>query len=61
MQVIYIAPMKAIVRERMNDWRKHLVAQLGKKMVRAFIHLFYKYTISKHEGKKILHLLYYPK
>uniref|UniRef100_A0A6N2NHC6 RNA helicase n=3 Tax=Salix TaxID=40685 RepID=A0A6N2NHC6_SALVM len=33
MKVIYIAPMKAIVRERMNDWRKHLVAQLGKKMV----------------------------
>ncbi|KAJ6360309.1 hypothetical protein OIU77_004335 [Salix suchowensis] len=32
MKVIYIAPMKAIVRERMNDWRKHLVAQLGKKM-----------------------------
>ncbi|KAF9667696.1 hypothetical protein SADUNF_Sadunf15G0050500 [Salix dunnii] len=33
MKVIYIAPLKAIVRERMNDWRKHLVAQLGKKMV----------------------------
>lgn len=33
MQVIYIAPLKAIVRERMNDWRKHLVSQLGKKMV----------------------------
>ncbi|XP_031090606.1 DExH-box ATP-dependent RNA helicase DExH14 isoform X2 [Ipomoea triloba] len=33
MKVIYIAPLKAIVRERMNDWRKHLVSQLGKKMV----------------------------
>ncbi|KAJ6693805.1 hypothetical protein OIU85_004575 [Salix viminalis] len=31
--VVYIAPLKAIVGERMNDWRKHLVAQLGKKMV----------------------------
>jgi hypothetical protein len=45
MQVIYIAPLKAIVRERMNDWRKHLVSQLGKQMVRTFIHLLYKYTI----------------
>lgn len=35
-QVIYIAPLKAIVRERMNDWRKHLVPQLGKKMVTSF-------------------------
>jgi len=51
MQVVYIAPLKAIVGERMNDWRKHLVAQLGKKMVRTFIHLLYKYTTSKHEGK----------
>ncbi|XP_077223084.1 U5 small nuclear ribonucleoprotein helicase [Tasmannia lanceolata] len=33
LKVIYIAPMKAIVRERMNDWRKRLVSQLGKKMV----------------------------
>ncbi|KAJ6340069.1 hypothetical protein OIU77_007924 [Salix suchowensis] len=33
MKVVYIAPLKAIVGERMNDWRKHLVAQLGKKMV----------------------------
>ncbi|KAI4303767.1 hypothetical protein MLD38_039362 [Melastoma candidum] len=33
MKVIYIAPLKAIVRERMNDWKKHLVPQLGKKMV----------------------------
>ncbi|CAN4100374.1 unnamed protein product [Withania somnifera] len=33
MKVIYIAPLKAIVRERMTDWRKHLVTQLGKKMV----------------------------
>ncbi|XP_020519141.1 DExH-box ATP-dependent RNA helicase DExH14 [Amborella trichopoda] len=33
MKVIYIAPLKAIVRERMNDWRKRLVSVLGKKMV----------------------------
>ncbi|KAL5544599.1 hypothetical protein UlMin_008383 [Ulmus minor] len=33
MKVIYIAPLKAIVRERMHDWRKGLVSQLGKKMV----------------------------
>lgn len=33
MKVVYIAPLKAIVRERMNDWRQRLVSQLGKKMV----------------------------
>ncbi|CAL9109847.1 unnamed protein product [Musa acuminata var. zebrina] len=33
MKVVYIAPLKAIVRERMNDWKKRLVSQLGKKMV----------------------------
>ncbi|KAK9116484.1 hypothetical protein Sjap_015431 [Stephania japonica] len=33
MKVIYIAPLKAIVRERMNDWRRHLVSHLEKKMV----------------------------
>ncbi|KAL6011995.1 activating signal cointegrator 1 complex subunit [Asimina triloba] len=33
MKVIYIAPLKAIVRERMNDWRNRLVSMLGKKMV----------------------------
>ncbi|EOY22054.1 hypothetical protein QUC31_007545 [Theobroma cacao] len=33
MKVIYIAPLKAIVRERMHDWRKRLVSQLGKEMV----------------------------
>ncbi|GAV70037.1 DEAD domain-containing protein/Helicase_C domain-containing protein/Sec63 domain-containing protein [Cephalotus follicularis] len=33
LKVIYIAPLKAIVRERMNDWSKHLVPQLGKQMV----------------------------
>lgn len=32
-QVVYIAPLKAIVRERMNDWRKNLVQKLGKHMV----------------------------
>ncbi|XP_010258071.1 PREDICTED: DExH-box ATP-dependent RNA helicase DExH14 isoform X2 [Nelumbo nucifera] len=33
LKVIYIAPLKALVRERMNDWKKRLVTQLGKKMV----------------------------
>ncbi|XP_028753755.1 DExH-box ATP-dependent RNA helicase DExH14 [Neltuma alba] len=33
MKVIYIAPLKAIVRERIHDWQKRLVSQLGKKMV----------------------------
>ncbi|XP_072988680.1 DExH-box ATP-dependent RNA helicase DExH14 isoform X2 [Typha latifolia] len=33
MKVVYIAPLKSIVRERMNDWRKRLVSLLGKKMV----------------------------
>lgn len=33
MKVIYIAPLKAIVRERMSDWRKRLVSLLGKEMV----------------------------
>ncbi|XP_051152610.1 DExH-box ATP-dependent RNA helicase DExH14 isoform X2 [Andrographis paniculata] len=33
MKVIYIAPLKALVRERMNDWRKRLVSLLGKHMV----------------------------
>lgn len=32
-QVIYIAPLKALVRERMSDWGKGLCARLGKKMV----------------------------
>jgi len=36
LQVVYIAPLKAIVRERMNDWKKHLVAPLGKEMVRGY-------------------------
>ncbi|KAK9024723.1 hypothetical protein V6N11_004881 [Hibiscus sabdariffa] len=33
MKVIYIAPLKAIVRERMHDWRKRCVSKLGKEMV----------------------------
>jgi activating signal cointegrator complex subunit 3 len=37
MQVIYIAPLKAIVRERMSDWQKRLVLGLGKKMVLLFV------------------------
>ncbi|THG01808.1 hypothetical protein TEA_006154 [Camellia sinensis var. sinensis] len=42
--VIYIAPLKAIVRERMNDWRKRLVSQLGKKMVLTFVEMTGDYT-----------------
>lgn len=33
MKVIYIAPLKALVRERMNDWKRRLVTHLGKEMV----------------------------
>lgn len=32
-QVIYIAPMKALVRERMKEWGKGLCRTLNKKMV----------------------------
>ncbi|GJZ02296.1 DExH-box ATP-dependent RNA helicase DExH14 [Tanacetum coccineum] len=31
MKVIYIAPLKAIVREKMNDWKNGFVSKLGKK------------------------------
>ena len=31
-KVIYIAPLKALVRERINDWTTGLCARLGKKM-----------------------------
>lgn len=42
MQVVYIAPLKAIVRERMNDWKNCLVSRLHKKMVKYYIlDLFY--------------------
>lgn len=32
-KVIYIAPMKALVRERVEDWRKRLASQIGFKLV----------------------------
>ncbi len=32
-QIIYIAPLKALVRERIEDWSKGLCRQLGKTMV----------------------------
>ena len=32
-QVIYIAPLKALVRERINDWGAGLCKALGKRMV----------------------------
>ena len=32
-KVVYIAPMKALVRERVQDWRKRLTRQMGIKLV----------------------------
>ncbi|ERF69234.1 hypothetical protein EPUS_01191 [Endocarpon pusillum Z07020] len=32
-KVVYIAPMKALVRERVQDWGKRLVSQMGLKLV----------------------------
>ena len=32
-KVVYIAPMKALVRERVQDWKKRLTAQMGLKLV----------------------------
>ena len=32
-KVVYIAPMKALVRERVHDWRKRLTSQMGLKLV----------------------------
>jgi activating signal cointegrator complex subunit 3 len=32
-QVIYVAPLKALVRERMTDWGRKLCPLLGKRMV----------------------------
>lgn len=32
-RVVYIAPMKALVRERVQDWRKRLTTQMGLKLV----------------------------
>lgn len=32
-KVVYIAPMKALVRERVQDWRKWLIQQMGLKLV----------------------------
>lgn len=32
-KVVYIAPMKALVRERVQDWRKRLTARMGLKLV----------------------------
>lgn len=30
-QVVYIAPLKALVRERMEDWKVRMEEKLGKK------------------------------
>ena len=32
-KIVYIAPLKALVRERIEDWRKHLCPVLGKRLV----------------------------
>ncbi|MCJ1470873.1 hypothetical protein MMC07_009520 [Pseudocyphellaria aurata] len=32
-KIVYIAPMKALVRERVQDWRKRLTRQMGLKLV----------------------------
>lgn len=32
-QVVYIAPLKALVRERINDWKNRLERRIGKKVV----------------------------
>lgn len=32
-KVVYIAPMKALVRERVNDWKKRLLKPTGRKLV----------------------------
>jgi antiviral helicase SLH1 len=32
-KVVYIAPMKALVRERVQDWRKRLISQMGLQLV----------------------------
>lgn len=33
LKVVYIAPLKALVRERQKDWQKKLVQKMGKKLV----------------------------
>ena len=32
-QIVYIAPLKALVRERVEDWKIRLERELGKKVV----------------------------
>ena len=32
-KVIYVAPMKALVRERMTDWKKRIEGKLGRRVV----------------------------
>jgi activating signal cointegrator complex subunit 3 len=32
LKVVYIAPLKALVRERMKDWKSKFVDKLGKKL-----------------------------
>ena len=32
-KIVYIAPLKALVRERVKDWRSGLCKRLGKKLV----------------------------
>ena len=32
-KAVYVAPLKALVRERMNDWKKRLGTKMGLKLV----------------------------
>lgn len=32
-KVVYVAPLKALVRERVNDWTKRLTTQMGKRLI----------------------------
>ena len=43
-QAVYIAPLKALVRERMDDWKVRIEQKLGKKWVHC--HAFLKMIIS---------------
>jgi hypothetical protein len=44
MQVVYIAPLKALVRERMEDWKVRIEQKLGKKWVPVFTDYTHTYS-----------------
>lgn len=37
MQAVYIAPLKALVRERIEDWKVRIEEKLGKKYVSPYL------------------------